>query len=165
MAGPLAGVRSASAASVTTGRLRGMADDSLRSVSIVRTGPTTFEATNARGGTLTFGSAGQDPAQFTPVELLLVAMAGCSGIDVDMLTSRLAEPTSFELTAAAEKVRDSDGNHLGPVTITVEVAFPEGEEGDAARARLPEAVAMSRDRLCTVSRTVLLPTPVTYEVR
>lgn len=111
--------------------------------------------------------AGSDPDSdaFTPVELLLVGIAGCSGIDIDLLTSRKAEPLSFDISAAAEKVRDADGNHLGPVTVTVQVRFPEGEAGDAARARLPEAVELSRDRLCTVSRTVALPTRVDYETR
>ena len=138
--------------------------DALRSVSLTRTGPTTFEATNARGGTITFGSGGES-TDFTPVELLLAAVAGCSAIDIDMLTSRLAEPESFTMTSSGEKVRDEQGNHMGPLTVTVEVTFPEGAEGDAARERLPQAVEMSRDRLCTVSRTVLLPTPVTYELR
>lgn len=142
-----------------------MAADALRSVSLTRTGPTTYEATNARGGTLTFGSAAEDSTEFTPVELLLTAMAGCSAIDIDMLTSRLAEPETFTMTAAGEKVRDEDGNHMGPITVTVQVTFPEGEDGDKARDRLPDAVAKSRDRLCTVSRTVQLSAPVSYELR
>jgi putative redox protein len=139
-----------------------MADDAMRSVSLTRTGPLTFEATNARGGTVTMSSGGGE--EFTPVELLLAAMAGCSGVDVDALTTRLAEPESFVMSAAGEKLRDGDGNHLGPITITVSVGFPEGEDGDRARERLPDAVAKSRDRLCTVSRTVMLPTPVTYRI-
>ncbi|WP_151523407.1 OsmC family protein [Serinicoccus kebangsaanensis] len=143
-----------------------MADDPHRSVSLTRTGPGHFEARNARGGTIAVGGgAGEDGAAFTPVELLLAGVAGCSGIDIDLLTSRKAEPTSFEISAGADKLRDEDGNHLGPVTVTVQVTFPGGEGGDAARERLPEAVAMSRDRLCTVSRTVALPTRVDFEVR
>ena len=136
--------------------------DNHRSISLRRTGTTTFEATNVRGGTLTLGSGGS--TDFTPVELLLTAIAGCSAIDVDMLTSRLAEPESFEMTSEADKLRDEQGNHLGPVTVTFSVTFPAGEEGDAARERLPEAMAMSRDRLCTVSRTVALPTPVDFQL-
>lgn len=121
---------------------------------------------NARGGSITVGaSADPDHTDFTPVELLLVGIAGCSGIDIDLLTSRKAEPVSFEIGAAASKVRDEQGNHLGPVTVTVQVSFPEGGAGDAARERLPEAVHLSRDRLCTVSRTVALPTDVDYEIR
>ena len=141
-----------------------MADDAHRSVTLTRTGPSTFEARNVRGGTMPVGSGGEDPDLFSPVELLLVGIAGCSGIDVDLLTSRLAEPESFEVSASGDKVRDGDGNHMGPITVTVSVTFPAGEAGDAARDRLPDAVAKSRDRLCTVSRTVQLPTTVTYEL-
>lgn len=142
-----------------------MAEDPRRSVSLTRTGPTTFEARNARGGTLPLGAGGSDTTDFTPVELLLVGIAGCSGIDIDLLTSRLAEPESFEMTAAADKLRDEQGNHLGPVSVTISVTFPEGPDGDKARDRLPDAVAKSRDRLCTVSRTVQLGAQVDYEIR
>lgn len=141
-----------------------MSEDPARSVSLTRTGPTTFRASNVRGGTLDLGMGGSGTPDFTPVELLLVGIAGCSGIDIDLLTSRLAEPTSFEMTAAGDKIRDDQGNHMGPITVTVQVSFPLGEAGDAARKRLPDAVAKSRDRLCTVSRTVQLGAEVSYEI-
>src|SRR5438067_11743002 len=51
-----------------------MADDTERSVEIERTGLHTFRATNPRGGTLTFGDGGD--SEFSPVELLLTAIAG-----------------------------------------------------------------------------------------
>ncbi|WP_376715223.1 hypothetical protein [Janibacter limosus] len=44
--------------------------------------------------------------------------------------------------------------------LTFRIGFPEGEGGDAARAAFPGSVAQSRDRLCTVSRTVQIGTPV-----
>ncbi|WP_114907553.1 OsmC family protein [Ornithinimicrobium murale] len=137
-----------------------MSSDDLRSISLTRHDKGSYEAENARGGRLAFGDGSS--TDFTPVELLLTAMAGCSAIDVDLLTSRLAEPTAFDVSAEAEKLRDAEGNHLGEVTITFTVRFPEGTEGDGARERLPDAIAKSRDRLCTVSRTVQLPTPVSY---
>ena len=52
-------------------------DQDLRSVEIARIGPARFKATNARGGETFFGTGGEDP-DFTPVELLLAAIAGCS---------------------------------------------------------------------------------------
>lgn len=142
-----------------------MSSDATRSVSLTRTRPGTFVAENARGGTLPVTVGGTGSADFTPVELLLAGIAGCSAVDVDALTSRVAEPLQFTMTASGDKVRDEHGNHLGPVTVTVSVTFPEGEAGDSARERLPGAVALSRDRLCTVSRTVQLGTPVDYELR
>lgn len=136
--------------------------DNHRSVTLERTTAGRFRAVNARGAVLEFGS-GNDP-DFTPVELLLAAIGGCSGIDVDILTSRRSEPDTFEITVGAEKVRDDDGNHLTDVTLEFRVVFPAGEAGDAARAVLPDAVRKSHERLCTVSRTVELPTPVTVQI-
>ncbi len=133
-----------------------------RAVSLTRTSANRYAATNPRGGRLTFGH-GQD-SDFTPVELLLAATGGCSAIDVDLLTSRLAEPEALEVEVSADKLRDSDGNHLGEVEVRFRVRFGDGEGADRARERLPDAVAKSRDRLCTVSRTVQLPTPVRYDV-
>lgn len=133
-----------------------------RSVDLTRIGERRFEVTNARGGRIVLGE-GAD-ADFTPVELLLAAVAGCSAIDVDYLTTRRAEPDAFAVRVSAEKLSDEHGNHLGPVTARFALGFPDGPDGDRARDVLPAAVARSRDRLCTVSRTVQLPTQVRFEV-
>lgn len=136
--------------------------DPRRSITLTRDEAGKFTATNVRGGTLSFGSGGND--MFTPVELLLTAIAGCSAIDVDIFTTRRSEPDVFEVSAAGDKLRDEQGNHMGPIEVTFKVTFPEGEEGDAARKVLPDSVRQSHERLCTVSRTVLLPTELTMTV-
>ncbi len=132
-----------------------------RSVSMTRLEKGLYEVTNVRGGTLRVGGGGES-AEFTAVELFLTAMAACSATDVDFITSRLAEPVSFDVDAEGEKRRDDGGNHLGDIEITFRVRFPEGEDGDRARERLPRAIGQSRDRLCTVSRTVQRGAPVGY---
>lgn len=132
----------------------------LRSVRLERTDFATFTVTNERGASITIGD-GSD-ADFTPVELLLAAVAGCSAIDVDFITHKRAEPESFVVEARGTKVRDEDGNHLTDVQAAFDVTFAEDEAGRAATEVLPRAVASSRDRLCTVSRTVALPTPVEF---
>lgn len=134
-----------------------MTNDMLRSVTLRRAGAGTLTATNPRGGEITVGGGG---TAFTPVELLLVAIAGCSALDVDALTSRRAEPDTFEVEATAHKVRDEAGNRLADIRVRFRVTFPAGEAGDAAREVLPQMVAKSHDRLCTVTRTVERGTPV-----
>jgi uncharacterized OsmC-like protein len=129
-----------------------------RAISMERVEKGVFEVTNARGGTMRIG--GGDSADFTPVELLLTAIAGCSAVDVDFITVKRAEPETFHVEATGEKVRDDNGNHLEDLRVRFAVTFPEGEAGDRAREMLPKAVAMSHDRLCTVSRTVELGTPI-----
>ena len=136
-----------------------MAEQTRRAVSLTRTGSETYQVSNVRGGRISIGSGGD--ADFTPVELLLAAIAGCTAIDVDILTSRRAEPDSFDVDVSGDKVRDADGNHLTGIEVEFRVTFPEGEGGDKARALLPQAITTSHDRLCTVSRTVTLGADVT----
>ncbi|WP_026877886.1 OsmC family protein [Jiangella gansuensis] len=139
-----------------------MADTPQRSVSLRRTGSRSYVATNPRGGELSFGE-GAD-GEFTPVELLLTAIAGCSAIDIDYITARRAEPETFEIDTTADKIRDGAGNRLENIEMVVRVSFPAGDDGDAARAVLPDAVAKSHDRLCTVSRTVEIGTPIAVRI-
>jgi len=135
--------------------------DTYRFVDITKIGDARYLATNKRGGVLPIGE-GDDP-DFTPVELLLAAIASCTAIDVEYITRKRAYPESFSVHAEGDKVRDEDGNHLTNLRLVLDVTFPEGESGDAARAVLPDAIAKSRDRICTVSRTVALPSPVAME--
>ena len=123
-----------------------------------------YKATNARGGVLPVGS-GDDP-DFTPVELLLAALAGCSAIDVDLITGKRADATDLRrVSAEGNKIRDEQGNRLVDLRITFDVRFPEGEDGDRAREVLPRSIAQSRDRLCTVGRTVQVGAPIEYGER
>lgn len=139
-----------------------MAVDSHRTVTITRTSTGRYTAVNGRGGTLEFGTG--EVEDFTPVELLLAAIGGCTAVDVDVFTSRRAEPKSFVVQVDGEKVRDEGGNRMEDLSVTFRLSFPEGEGGDAARALLPEAVQRSHDRLCTVSRTIELGTPIATRI-
>ncbi len=136
--------------------------DPHRSVAITRTSAGRYTAVNGRGGVLDFGTGDVD--DFTPVELFLTAIGGCTAVDVDILTTRRAEPESFVVQVDGEKMRDEGGNRMEELSVTFRVRFPEGEDGDAARALLPDAMARSHDRLCTVSRTVELGTPVATRI-
>src|SRR5215472_12678085 len=113
-------------------------DDTHRSVTVERIAAGTFAAVNERGGRIVLGAGAG--AEFTPVELLMTAIAGCTAIDVDILTSRRAEPDSFEIAVDADKVRDEEGNHLDNIEVTYRISFPAGADGDKARAILPGAV-------------------------
>jgi putative redox protein len=133
-------------------------DSAHREVTVERIANGRFFAINERGGRITFGTG--DGTDFTPAELLLAALGGCTAIDVHTLTSRRAEPEEFQIVVEANKVRDADGNHLTDIELTYRVAFPPGGPGDEARAILPDVVKKSHDRLCTVGRTIQLGTPI-----
>lgn len=136
--------------------------DTHRQVELVKIGPSRFRATNARGGVVTLSSGNDDP-DFSPVELLLAALAGCGAVTIDPITARRAEAERFDVRAEGEKQRDETGTRMTDLRITFDVRFPEGPDGDAARAILPSALQRTHDRLCTVSRTVEAGEPVAME--
>ncbi|HEX9063794.1 MAG TPA: OsmC family protein [Streptosporangiaceae bacterium] len=137
-------------------------DSTRRAVSIRRVEPGQFVVRNQRGGEIAVGTGAG--GEFTPVELLLAAIGGCTSVDVDILTSRRSEPDSFEVLVEADKVRDGSGNHLAGIKVTFRLAFPDTEQGDQARAVLPSAVRRSHDQICTVGRTIELGTPIATRI-
>ena len=131
-----------------------MTGDTRRAITVERTAPGQFLATSQQGARLEFGNG---EGRFSPIELLLTALAGCGALDVEALTRRLAEPERLVVDVEGDKIRDEEGNNkLVDLVVTFDATFPAGEGGDAARDRLPDAVAKSHDRLCTVSRTIEL---------
>lgn len=139
-----------------------MTDDSHRNVELARLRKAHFVARNWRGGELEIGEGDDD--SFTPVELLLAAIGGCMAIDVDYITAKRSEAERFVVSIEADKIRDEQGNRLTDIVVTLDVGFPAGEAGDAADQVLASAVQRSRDRICTVARTVSVGTPVATRV-
>ena len=133
-----------------------------REVSLSRVRKARYVARNRRGGEIEVGEA--EDGTFTPVELLLVAIAGCMAIDVDYITAKRSEADRLDVVADLGAARDDEGNRMVDLLLGIEASFPEGEAGDAARAVVADAVAKSRDRLCTVSRTVSVGSPVSTDV-
>lgn len=134
--------------------------ETYRTVAVQRTGDFRYAATNVRGGVLAMGSG--DDADFTPVELLLAALAGCGAIDLEHLVGKRAPYASFAARTEGHKIRDEQGNHLVDLQVTFDVSFPEGEGGDRAREFLSRALAQIEGRLCSVGRTVQLGDPVRF---
>ncbi len=137
--------------------------DTHREISLEKIGPARFRATNARGGFVTLSSGDDDP-DFTPVELLLAALAGCGAVTVDPIVTRRAPTTTFRATSAGEKERHEDGTRMTGLTVTFDIQFPDGAEGDAARAVLPDALRRTHERWCTVSKTVEHGEPVVMQL-
>ena len=131
--------------------------DAFRSVSIERLSKARYRATNAEGDTIVVG---EGDGSFSPIELLLTALAACTAIDVDYIVGKRDEPASFRVRSEANKVRDEGGNHRTDIVLTFDARFEDTEAGNAAQDVMARAVKQSHDRLCTESRTVELGTKV-----
>ena len=128
-------------------------------VALTRRDLMAYTATNGRGASIEVGGQGN----FSPVELLLAAIGGCTAVDVDVMTSRRATPEVFEVVASGRKVTEG-GNHMEDLQVTFRLRFPEGADGDKARDRVAPAVKVSHEKDCTVSRTVELGTPIAFVI-
>lgn len=136
-----------------------MSDEQTRSITLTREAEGVYVARNPQGAELRFG---YNVEGFSAVELLLTAIAGCSATDVDMMTSRRAEPEHFEVTVSGQRAAEGEPAYLSDIVAAFDLAFPEGEDGDKARARVDAALRAAHERTCTVSRTVSLGSPVEF---
>lgn len=118
-----------------------------------------FVARNDRGAEVAMGG-GEEEGVFTPVELLLAALGGCNIVTVEPLTSQRGHRLArLAMTVQADKVEPT---LLGPITITYDVEFPEGNEKAAEVFR---AVAHRvEEKYCTVSRALREKTEISLEL-
>src|SRR2546423_15615865 len=98
-------------------------------ISVERTEDGRYIATNERGARIEISGDGAGP-NFSPVELLLVAVAGCNIVTTEPLTAQRGHRmTRLVATATSEKI---ERNKLGPVTLAYDVDLPEGD-ADASK--------------------------------
>ncbi len=129
-----------------------MTESTLRHVQLSRTGEFEYQAVNDRGGVLSFGE-GQN-ADFTPVELLLVALGGCNAITIEALTKR-AEPVHFSVDVTADKLAEpGGGSRLQNTQVTIDLRFANDEAGQKMAGRIDDAIEKSHTKYCTVSRSI-----------
>lgn len=94
----------------------------------------------------------------TPKELLLDAIMGCSGMDVvSMLTKMRQVPTSFEVTAHAEKT-------TGHPSYFPRIDLKYSLEGAIEPASVLKSVHSSMTKYCGVSYMMSKGVPIFYEV-
>ena len=136
-----------------------LANEDYRAVSVERIGPTHYRATNKDGATLDFGLG---EGMLNPVELLLAAIAGCSAVDVDMVTTRKIEPEIFKVLSSGIKQHEDGAVRLDDIEVDFDVAFDSSEEGVKAASKVDRMIARSAEKDCTVSRTVEHATNVTF---
>lgn len=131
----------------------------LRSVTVERVATKHYRATGANGATLDFG---RGEGMLTPVELLLAGIAGCASVDVDVVTSRKAEPENFRVQSSGIRIEEDGAVRLEDIQVSFNVTFPATEEGQKAQSMVDRLIRLSAEKDCTVSRTVEHATRVEF---
>lgn len=101
------------------------------------------------------GGEGKGPK---PLELPLMGLAGCSGVDVVTILNKMRE------TATSIKIEiDSDRNPVEPKRFTaIRLAFK--VEGEIKPASLEKAIHLSLEKYCSVSNSLNATITFAYEI-
>ncbi|NLG97847.1 MAG: OsmC family protein [Chloroflexi bacterium] len=115
-------------------------------------GRMSFDGTAASGFTVPLGARvehGGDGDGFSPLELLLVGLAGCTAMDViSILQKKRQEVTGFEVSVEADRVADHP-RVFSHVTVEYRVT---GKNLD--RAAVERAVELSETKYCSASAMI-----------
>jgi putative redox protein len=95
---------------------------------------------------------------FHPIELLLVSLAACMGMDmVGILKKKGGKIDSFEITVNGKRAAEHPKRYE-KITIGFRCT------GDYRREDLLRAHELSRDKYCGVSATLLNPPDIEYDI-
>jgi putative redox protein len=131
-----------------------------KDVAAVWQGDTAFEVTGGSGATLITDGAAK--VGHSPMELILSALAGCTGADViDILRKKRQEVTNFEIRVHGER----SGEHPRVYTEIEIVFIVTGRKVDPEAVR--RAVELSENKYCSVSAMLRTTAQMVcrYEIR
>jgi putative redox protein len=125
--------------------------------------PFHFEARNESGNTIDFDASPEIGGQnkgVRPMQALLMALGGCSGIDVvSILQKQKQQLTGFRIAIDGERQKAVEPSLFETIHLIYYL------EGDLEPAKAKRAVELSMEKYCSVSKTLEKSASITYEVR
>ncbi|HKP97704.1 MAG TPA: OsmC family protein [Fibrobacteria bacterium] len=111
-----------------------------------------FKATAANGYAFDIGaskSIGGDESGFRPMELVLTALAGCSGIDVvNILKKSRVEFSGMDIEVDGDR-KDATPSPFTDIKVTFRIHGP-----GIDRAKAEKAVSLSLEKYCSVAASL-----------
>ncbi len=101
---------------------------------------------------------GDKKAGNSPMELVLIALCGCTGYDVVSILQKKREPfTSLEVSAEAERAPD-------PPMVYTQIKLLYRVGGKVSRKAVEDAVRLSKEKYCSVSAMLAKTAKITAEI-
>ena len=119
-----------------------------------------FECTNTQGNSILLDNTSQPGAKgISPMESVLMAVAGCSGIDVvSILKKQRQEITDFKAEVEGERIPVDDAKPFKSITVKFFL------EGNIDPQKALKASELSFEKYCSVSKTLEPNVEIHYEV-
>ncbi len=123
--------------------------------------PFHFEASNSAGNTVHIdaGAAiGGTGKGVRPMEMLLMGLAGCSGIDVvSILRKQRQEIETMDVEVVGERGESQLANPFTKIVVRFALSGPIEE------SHLKRAIELSMEKYCSVAKTLEMTATITWE--
>lgn len=119
-----------------------------------------FETVNERGNVIHLDNKSEaNPQGASPMELLLMGIAGCSGIDIVMiLRKQQLEMTNFQMEVEGMRVDGEIPNVFRKIHLKIYI------DGDIPANKAKRAVDLSLEKYCSVSKMLEKTAEISTEV-
>ena len=119
-----------------------------------------FECTNEQGNSILLDNTTFPGAKgVSPMQSILMAVAGCSGIDmVSILKKQRQEITSLKAEVEGERVQIGEAKPFKDIHLVFYL------EGDIKEDKAAKAAQLSFDKYCSVSKTLEPTATIHYKV-
>lgn len=116
-------------------------------------GPLNYKGTNERGQSIQLSG---DQEAVSPMEAVLMAVAGCSSIDVEMILKKMRqELQNMEVEVKAERATEA------PKVFT-DIHIHYILHGDLKEEKVKQAIDLSMEKYCSVSIMLKKSVNITY---
>ena len=116
-----------------------------------------FEGTGNAGYTIM--TDGESKAGNSPMELVLIALCGCTAYDVVSILEKKREPfTAVEVSAEAEKAAQ-------PPRVYTSIKLLYRVAGKVSRKSVEDAVRLSEEKYCSVSAMLKKTATITSQIK
>lgn len=119
-----------------------------------------FETKNENGKTVYLdNNSEEDPQGVSPMELLLMGIAGCSGIDiVSILKKQHLELSDFRMVVEGKRIAGAVPNVFTEIHLTIYM------QGEIPENKATRAVELSLEKYCSVSKMLEKTAKITFDI-
>jgi putative redox protein len=117
-----------------------------------------FEGIAENGNTITFDANAAHTHGPSPMEAVLMALCSCTSVDVvSILQKKRQELTGLRVTAAAKQAD-------APPRVFTHIKLTYAVRGKLSRKAVEDAVSLSKNKYCSVSKMLEKAATVEYEI-
>jgi len=118
----------------------------------------TFKALSDSGHTIVFDADASHAAGPTPMEAVLMALCGCTSVDVVSILKKKREPfTGLTVSAVAQQAP-------APPRVFTKIELIYRVTGNVSRKAMEDAVALSKNKYCSVSMMLEKAAEISFRI-